>query len=211
MAARVDSRAASEGVAHLRRVDRRLEELIERVGPYGLGADRGPDHFGALAQSIIYQQLAGKVAAIIHGRFLGLFPKPPDARAVAALDEPTLRSVGLSGAKARALKDLSLAATDRRLPLPIDHAIDDDEVVAQLTRVKGIGPWTAHMFLMFHLGRPDVWPVGDFAIRLSAKRLYNLRGEPSRARLERLAAPWRPWRSVASWYLWRALDTPGRA
>lgn len=211
MRARVDAAAARDGVSHLRRVDPRLSELIDRVGPYGLVADRGPDHFGALAQAIVYQQLAGKVAAIIHGRFLGLFPRPPDARAVAAVEDATLRGVGLSGAKVRALKDLSLAATDRRLPLPIDAASADDDVVERLTCVTGIGPWTAHMFLIFHLGRPDVWPIGDFAIRTSAKRLYRLRGDPSRDRLERLALPWRPWRSVASWYLWRALDTPGRA
>ena len=207
----IDARAAREGVAHLTRVDPRLGALIERVGPYGLGADRGPDHFGALAQSIVYQQLAGKVAATIHARFLGLFPETPSAGAVAEMDATALRAVGLSAAKTRALKDLALATGDGRLALPIDETIADDDVVERLTAVTGIGPWTAHMFLMFHLGRPDVWPIGDFAIRLSAKRLYGLRGEPSRARLERLAAPWRPWRSVASWYLWRALDTPGRA
>lgn len=207
----VDPRAAREGVAHLRAVDPTLWALIDRVGPYRLEADRGPDHFAALCESIVYQQLNGKAAAVIHRRFVDRLGGPPDPTRVAAASDADLRGVGLSGAKTRALKDLALAATDGRLPLPVDPAAPDEAIAEQLVRVRGIGPWTADMFLLFHLGRADVWPVGDFAIRTAAKRLYGLRGDPTPARLHRLAAPWRPWRSVASWYLWRSLDTPGRA
>lgn len=207
----VDPRAAKEGVAHLRAVDPKLRELIDRVGPYRLEPDRGPDHFAALCESIVYQQLAGKVAAVIHRRFVESLSAPPSPKSVHRATEAELRAVGLSGAKTRALKDLALAATDGRLPLPIDHSTPDEQIAAQLVRVTGIGPWTAQMFLIFHLGRDDVWPIGDFAIRTAAKRLYGLRGDPKPARLQKLAAPWRPWRSVASWYLWRSLDKPGRA
>ena len=206
----MDARAAREGVAHLARVDPRLGALIERVGPYALGADRGPDHFGALAQSIVYQQLAGKVAATIHARFLALFAEPPSPRAVAAVDVGALRAVGLSGAKTRALKDLALATGDGRLALPIDESMGDDEVVERLTTVTGVGPWTAHMFLMFQLERPDVLATGDLGVRRAVERAYGLEDLPSAADLTAMAEAWRPYRSAACRVLWWSLDNePG--
>jgi 3-methyladenine DNA glycosylase/8-oxoguanine DNA glycosylase len=197
---------AREGVEHLRRVDPRMRALIDRVGPFGLEKRRHGDHFGSLSRAIVYQQLSGKAAGTIHGRYLALFPEAPTPRAVLDAEVERMRSAGLSGAKVAALRDLAAAALDGRLTLPIPSRLFDEEIVERLVTVRGIGPWTAQMFLMFHLGRPDVLPLGDLGFRTGAKRLYGLRGDPSPTRLERLAEPWRPWRSVAVWYLWRSLD-----
>ena len=197
---------AREGVEHLRRVDPRMRALIDRVGAFGMTKPRHDDHFGSLSRAIVYQQLSGKAAGTIHGRYLSLFPEAPTPRAVLDAEVERMRSAGLSGAKVAALRDLAAAATDGRLPLPVPTRLTDEEIVERLVTVRGIGPWTAQMFLMFHLGRPDVLPLGDRGFRTGAKRLYGLRGEPSPARLLRLAEPWRPWRSVAVWYLWRSLD-----
>ena len=197
---------AREGVEHLRRVDPRLRALIDRVGPFAMEKRRHGDHFGSLSRAIVYQQLSGKAAGTIHGRYLALFPEAPTPRAVLDAEVAHLRGAGLSGAKVAALRDLASAAVDGRVTLPIPHRLSDEEIVERLVTVRGIGPWTAQMFLMFHLRRPDVLPLGDLGFRTGAKRLYGLRGDPSPARLERLAEPWRPWRSVAVWYLWRSLD-----
>ena len=202
---------AREGVEHLRRADPVLAALIDRVGPFGLAAKRHRDHFGSLSRAIVYQQLSGKAAETIHGRYLALFPGTPTPRAVLDATPARLRAAGLSGAKAAALLDLASATLDGRLPLPVSARLSDEEIVERLVNVRGIGPWTAQMFLMFHLGRPDVLPVGDLGLRTGAKRLYRLRGDPSPARLLRLAEPWRPWRSVATWYLWRSLDPQAAA
>ena len=201
---------AREGVEHLRRADPVLARIIDRAGAYALVARRHRDHFGTLARAIVFQQLSGKAAEAIHRRFLALFPTPrPAPDEVLSVPDTALRGAGLSRAKVLAVRDLAAAAGDGRLPLPLPPRLSDEEIIARLTCVRGIGPWTAHMFLMFHLGRPDVLPVGDLGLVTAAKRAYGLRGKVKPARLERLAEPWRPWRSVATWYLWRSLDAPG--
>ena len=201
---------ARDGVAHLERVDPVLAAIIGRVGAYGLEPRRHRDHFGTLARAIVFQQLSGKAAETIHGRYLALFPtKRPAPEEVLSAPDAVLRGAGLSGAKVLAVRDLAAAAMDGRLPLPLSARLTDEEIVERLTCVRGIGPWTAHMFLMFHLGRPDVLPVGDLGLQSAVKRAYRVRGVPTPARIEKLAAPWRPWRSVATWYLWRSLETPG--
>jgi DNA-3-methyladenine glycosylase II len=198
--------AAREAVLHLRDADPVLRAIVDRVGACSLAKKRHDDHFGSLARAIVFQQLNGRAAETIHGRFLGLFPAAPTPEVVLALEASRLRAAGLSSAKAAAIRDLAEAALDGRLPLPLAPRLADDEIVERLTTVRGIGPWTAHMFLMFHLGRPDVFPVGDFGLRSAMKRAYRLRGEPAPARLERIALPWRPFRTYATWYLWRSLE-----
>jgi 3-methyladenine DNA glycosylase/8-oxoguanine DNA glycosylase len=198
--------AAVAAVRHLRAADPVLRAIVDRVGACSLAPPGHHDHFGSLARSVVFQQLNGRAAETIHGRFLALFPAAPAPRDVLALSPRRLRAAGLSSAKCAAIRDLASAATDGRLALPVPAGLADDEVVARLTTVRGIGPWTAHMFLMFHLARPDVFPVGDFGLRTAMKRAYRLRGEPSPARLERIALPWRPYRTYATWYLWRSLE-----
>ena len=200
------SRAARDGVDHLRRVDPVLAAVIARVGPFTLRPPRRRDDFAALARAIVFQQLAGASAETIHGRFAALFDGAPTPAAVLACDVARLRAAGLSGATAAAVVDLARATTDGRLAFPLPTRGPDEELVARVTSVRGIGPWTAHMFLMFHLGRPDVLPVGDLGLRNAVRRAYGKRRDPSPALLERIARPWRPWRSVATWYLWRSLD-----
>ena len=199
-------RAATDGVAHLTRVDPVLAAVVARVGPYTRAAPRRRDDFAALARAIVFQQLAGAAAETIHGRFVALFGGAPTPSAVLACDVARLRGAGLSGAKAAAVLDLARATTDGRLVFPLPSRLADDEVVARVSAVRGIGPWTAQMFLMFHLGRPDVLPVADLGLRNAVRRAYGKRRDPSATVLERLARPWRPWRSVATWYLWRSLD-----
>lgn len=201
-------RAASDGVAHLRRADEALAAIIDRAGPYRLELDTERGHFGSLAKAIVFQQLSGKAASTIHARYLALFPEIPSPTSLRALPQATLRGAGLSRAKVSALYDLADATGDGRLELPLVDDMPDEQVVESLTQVRGIGPWTAQMFLMFHLGRPDVLPTGDLGFRTAARRAYRLRGDPSPARLTKLAEPWRPWRSVAVWYLWRSLEVP---
>lgn len=189
--------------------DPRLGAVIERVGPCALLPRREGTHFGHLARNIIYQQLSGGAAATIHGRFTTLVggdPAAPDPQAVLALPDTALRACGLSAAKLRAVRDLAQHVVDGRLPL---HALDtmtDDEVIGALVPVRGIGPWTAQMFLMFRLGRPDVLPVLDLGVRKGAQRIYRTRALPDAERLTKLARNWRPWASVASWYCWRVLE-----
>ncbi len=197
---------ARDGVAHLRRSDPVLARIIDRVGPFGLVARRHADHFGSLARAIVFQQLSGKAAETIHARFLALFDGPPTPASLLGAGEARLRSAGLSRPKVAALVDLATATSDGRLALPLPRALRDEEVVERLTAVRGIGPWTAHMFLMFHLGRPDVLPVGDLGFRTAVRGAYGLRRDPPAETLVRLAEPWRPWRSVATWYLWRSLE-----
>jgi DNA-3-methyladenine glycosylase II len=184
--------------------------LIRRHGACGLADAQHTDPFTALTHAIISQQLSSKAAATIAGRFDALFGGRPTPRGIAAVSDAQLRVVGLSGQKVRYVRDLCARVDDGSLPLQRLDALADDQVIDALTQVKGIGRWTAEMFLMFRLHRPDVLPVGDLGIVKAVQRAYRLRKTPDAARLEQIGEPWRPYRSVACWYLWASLDNaPG--
>lgn len=192
----------------LMRRDPVLGAVIKTIGPCLMADRQRRDHLTALAGSIVSQQLSTKAAATIFGRFQALFtPNAPlSAQAVLALDDQTLRGVGLSGQKVRYLRDLCERIVDGRLVLDEIESLDDEAVIARLTEVKGFGRWTAEMFLMFRLHRPDVLPVGDLGIVNAVQRLYTLRAKPDAKKLLKLGEAWRPYRSVASWYLWQSLQ-----
>ena len=192
----------------LMRRDPVLGAAIKAIGPCLMADRQRRDHLTALAGSIVSQQLSTKAAATIFGRFQALFSPdaPLSAHAVLALDDQTLRGVGLSGQKVRYLRDLCERIVDGRLVLDEIESLDDEAVIARLTEVKGFGRWTAEMFLMFRLHRPDVLPVGDLGIVNAVQRLYKLRSKPDATKLLKLGEAWRPYRSVASWYLWQSLQ-----
>ncbi|HEY4218167.1 MAG TPA: DNA-3-methyladenine glycosylase [Gemmatimonadaceae bacterium] len=194
-------------IAHLKRSDPILAQVIEQVGPCRLQLRTEGTHFEALTRSIVYQQLSGKAAGTILSRFNALYPEnaPAPEQVLATADE-TLRSVGLSRQKIGYMRDLSSKVASGELPLDAVEAMDDDDLIAHLIQVKGIGRWTAQMFLMFRLGRLDVLPILDLGIQNAVKKAYRLRKRPTPARLEKIGAKWRPHASVASWYLWRSLD-----
>lgn len=197
-------------LAHLRASDPALAGLIDRVGPFALELQPAASLFEALLRSIVYQQLHAKAAASIHRKVLAELAKHGGTRpeAVVKLPDAALRGAGLSGNKLRAVRDLAAKCLEGTVPsLRVVARLGDDDLVARLTEVRGIGPWTVHMLLIFHLGRPDVMPTGDFAIRLGFQRLYRKRKEPKPAAILKHARHWSPYRSVASWYLWRSLDT----
>jgi 3-methyladenine DNA glycosylase/8-oxoguanine DNA glycosylase len=197
--------------AHLKRADPVLARIVRAVGRAPLRVNRTPA-FAALLESIVYQQITGKAAAAIHARLCRALgrrcPRPQD---VLAASDATLRAAGLSSVKVKYMRDLAERAS-AGLPLRALSRLEDEQVIEALVQVKGIGRWTAEMFLMFRLLRPDVLPVGDYGIRKAMQRAYRLRGLPKPAVMQRIAEPWRPYRSVACWYLWRTLDSPaGRA
>jgi DNA-3-methyladenine glycosylase II len=192
----------------LARRDAVIRRLVKVAGPCTLGSRRQRDHFGALVQAIVYQQLAGKAAEAIHTRFVGLFDgRRIDPEAVLAAGHARLRTVGLSEAKARSILDLATKVTDGTVPLRGISRYGDDEIVERLSSVRGIGRWTAEMFLMFQLGRLDVWPVDDFGVRKGYANAYELAELPKPKELMELGDRFRPYRSVAAWYCWRAVDT----
>jgi DNA-3-methyladenine glycosylase II len=190
------------------RVDPRLAALIKQVGPCGLADIPQAPPFMALAEAIASQQLSTKAADTIFGRFCGLFGPDgvPEPVRLLQFDDETIRGVGFSRAKVRFLRDLASRVVDRRLDLDTLHEREDLHVLEQLTAVKGIGPWTAEIFLMFRLRRPDVFPADDLGLVKAAQGLYRMRQRPSKKRLLRMAEAWRPYRSVAAWYLWRSLS-----
>ncbi len=192
-------------IDHLRRADPVLGGLIDRAGAYTI--QYHPPVFATLAKSIVSQQLSGRAAATIWARVQAhARPRQVTPAAIAAATDEQLRACGLSTQKVAALRDLTartLAGSVRFRALP---AMPDDEVIAHLTPVRGVGVWTAHMFLIFALRRPDVLPTGDLGVRNAIARAYQLPAAPAPAEMEALAAPWRPFRSVASWYLWRSLE-----
>ena len=192
--------------AHLRAVEPRFAPMIARHGVPTLTPTRDP--FASLGSAIIYQQLAGAAAKTIHGRVCALYPRKkfPRPAALLATPVPVLRSAGLSNAKALALLDLSAHFADRRLTTKALLTSDDAEVSKRLLPVRGIGPWSVDMFLMFFLARPDVLPVGDLGIRKGMQKHFGLRKLPEPKRMLELAAPWRPYRTIASWYMWRLLE-----
>ncbi len=165
------------------------------------------DHFAALVRSIMYQQLAGAAALAIHTRFLGLFKDGLSPAAVLALPEGTMRSVGVSGAKQAAITDLAHKVTDGTVPLHDADSIGDDGMVERLVQVRGIGRWTAEMFLMFQLRRPDIWPIDDYGVRKGWAVAHRLKEPLTPRALQAEGERFRPYRTVAAWYCWRAVDT----
>jgi DNA-3-methyladenine glycosylase II len=198
-----------EATRVLARSDPRLGRLIARVGPCRLTIETLQSPFEALAEAIVYQQLTGKVAATILGRVVDLFrPKKfPSPHDILSTPDERLRGAGLSRAKVAAFKDLARATLDGTVPrLAALKRMDEEEIVARLTAIRGIGRWTAEMLLIFRLGRPDVLPAGDYGIRKGFARTFETRALPTPQQVLRRGERWRPYRTVASWYLWRALE-----
>ncbi|HET9013575.1 MAG TPA: DNA-3-methyladenine glycosylase [Gemmatimonadaceae bacterium] len=194
-------------LAHLRRVDPVLGEIIARVGSPPPPPRRAGTHYDALVRAIVFQQLSGKAAATIHRRFRELYPdKRPRAPHVLATSDDALRSAGLSRQKIGYLRDLSARVVDRSLPLAHLGRLSDDAIIEHLIQVKGIGRWTVQMFLMFRLGRPDVLPELDLGIQNAVQRAYGLARRPSPKEVLRLGEKWRPHATTACWYLWRSLE-----
>jgi DNA-3-methyladenine glycosylase II len=192
---------------HLMRRDPRLAAAIKMIGPCGLADRQRTDHLTALISAIVSQQLSTRAAATIFARFVALFPAGAitSAADIERLTDAQLRGVGLSGQKVGYLRDLCARLADGRLDLDELEGLDDDLVIERLTSVKGFGRWTAEMFLMFRLHRPDVLPAGDLGIVNAVQRLYALRKRPDAKRILKIGEAWRPYRSVASWYLWQTL------
>jgi len=202
--------ATAAALKHLGAADPAMGALVAELGPLDEQARRRgrPDEpYGALLRAIVGQQLSTKAARTIYERLIALFgDRAPAPEELLAVDEDELRSVGLSRAKASYLRSLAQHVVDGELELDRLRDLEDEEVTAQLTAVKGLGRWTADMFLIFHLGRPDVLPVGDLGVRRGAQLAYGLDELPDAAELTALAEPWRPYRSLAALYLWRSLD-----
>src|SRR3954469_19738102 len=195
--------AAAREVA---RRDPALARVVDIVGPPKLRA-RNPDgHFGALVRAITFQQLAGKAASTIHGRFRALIDGPLTPEAVLALREEDMRAAGLSGAKTASIRDLAAKVLDGTVVVGNAGRLSDDEIVERLVMVRGIGRWTAEMYLLFELRRPDVWPVDDLGVRQGYGLIWQLPEAPSAKELVPLGDRFRPYRSMAAWYCWRAVD-----
>ena len=194
--------------------DPRLAALIARSRRYKIAPAVSIRPFDALAESIAYQQLSGKAAATIFGRVRALYPERKwlDPDQILATPDETFRAAGLSRAKTAALKDLAAKTIDGTVP--VGRALirmSDDEIIARLTTVRGIGRWTVEMLLLFDLGRPDVWPVNDYGVQKGFAKTFGKRKLPTPKQLEKHGERWRPYRSVAAWYFWRALDKPEEA
>ena len=190
----------------LLRRDPVLAALIRKHGACGLAAAQRADHFSALVRAITGQQLSTKAASTIYARLVALMPGGVTPEALASLTDEQMRSVGMSRQKTAYFRDLTAKILSGALPLDAIEALGDEEVIAALTQVKGIGRWSAEMFLIFRLHRPDVLPVDDLGIVTAVKNVYRLRKRPTADRIRRIGEPWRPYRSVACWYLWRSLD-----
>ena len=193
---------------HLSHADKRIEKLIDKFGPPNFNLMN--NYYESLIRSIVYQQLSGKAASIIYERFLDLFvfdiyPKPKDVLEVSI---ETLRSSGLSYQKVNYIRDLSEKWQDGTMNLTDIDSMTDEEISSELIKVKGIGQWTADMFLMFTLGRPDVFPFGDLGIQKGVMILTNMNRLPTQKEMERKTKKWQPYRTVAAWYLWKLVDGP---
>jgi DNA-3-methyladenine glycosylase II len=189
---------------HLRQSDPVLRAIIERVGPCRI--EYGPPEFHSLAEAIVYQQLNGKAAVTIFKRFAALAGDPVLPQGILKLTDAQMRSVGLSKQKSSYLKDMAQRASRGELDFARLPHMTDEEVIRHLTQVKGVGVWTAHMFLIFTLRRMNVLPTGDFGVQMAMKKHYRKRKLPQPAQMEKIARPWVPYRSIACWYLWRSLD-----
>ena len=196
----------------LMRRDPVMRALLVRIGPCRLANSQHADPFESLVQAIVWQQLSWKAASTIYHRFQAIFDggRCPAPQALADVPDAPLRAAGLSRPKIRYLKDLAAKVLDGTLPLQAFDTMDDEQVIETLTEVKGIGRWSAEMFLIFRLHRPDVLPVDDLAIQKAIQRAYGLRRLPPAKRILQFGERWRPYRSVASWYLWESLDKTPR-
>jgi len=199
-----------KAVRHLRAADPALAEVIASVGPFAMELKSSRSLFGALAEAIVYQQLSNKAAATIYGRVEALFPRAKDGftpRHILKASDDSLRGCGLSRAKVLAVRDLARRVHAGELPtLEECRLLTDDELVERLVTVRGIGRWSAEMFLMFRLGRPDVLPVDDYSLRKAYATAFRKRKLPSPEALAKAGEKWRPFRTVASWYLWQTLN-----
>jgi len=192
----------AKAIRHLKRVDPYLKEIIGRVGPCGLSPRE--DRFGALVGSIVSQQISGKAAAAIKERLGRLSGGVHEPNRLLALDDQALRGAGLSAVKIRYVRNVAEAVASGSVPIDrFDDSWSEEAIIESMTTIKGVGVWTAHMFLIFVLNRPDVLPIGDLAIRMGIRDRHGLAEPPKPADCHALAEPWRPYRSVASWYLWR--------
>ncbi len=189
---------------HLKKCDPVLREIIERVGPFRI--EYGPAEFSSLAEAIVYQQLNGRAALTIFNRFADLAGRPLTPEGILKLSDEQMRGVGLSKQKSSYLRDLASKTASGQLDFSQLHELPDDEVIKRLTGVKGIGVWTAHMFLIFSLRRPNVLPTGDYGVQMALKKHYRKRKLPKPRDMEKIAKAWEPYRSVACWYMWRSLD-----
>lgn len=200
----------TDHIEHLSRVDKKLAKVIAKVGPFTLKPKRGDETFPALVRSIVYQQLTGKAASTIHARLKALLPTGtgnPRPEDILALPTEALRGAGLSGAKARYLQDLSRKTIEGLVPSRAQlRRLTDDEIILRLTEVEGIGQWSVEMFLMFTLGRLDVLPATDLGIRKGFAKTYKLVELPKPREIMEYGERWRPFRTVASWYMWRCLE-----
>lgn len=197
----------SKAIRHLRAVDPVLANVIDTVGKCLLVPRTEGTHFDYVVRSIVYQQLSGKAAATIHGRFMDLLDKKcPGPAQVLKIAESDLRKAGLSGQKAKYIRSVAEQTESGQLAIEKLHELSDEEIVSSLTQIKGVGVWTAQMFLIFRLGRPDVLPVGDLGIQKGVQRAYGLRKLPKPERVQKIGKKWTPYRTVGSWYMWRLLD-----
>jgi len=197
-----------KAIVHLKKSDPALSRVIERVGPYRIQF-REPD-FQTLTRSIVYQQLSGKVASVIFGRLVECVPGGAlTPRAILKLTPERMRAAGLSGQKTAYIRDLAARTKSGEVNFAEFAVLSDEDVIERLTRVKGIGVWTAQMFLMFALRRTNVLPAGDLGVRSAVRKIYQLEALPHPREVEKLAERWHPYCSVAAWYLWRSLDNAG--
>ena len=199
-----------KAVGHLKAADPALADVIASIGPYAMELKSSRSLFGALAEAIVYQQLSNKAAATISGRVEALFPRAKDGftpRHILKASAESLRGCGLSRAKVLAVQDLARRVQDGELPtLDEAQALEDAALIERLITVRGIGRWSAEMFLMFRLGRPDVLPLDDYSLRKAYAMAFGKRKLPTPEALARHGERWRPYRTVASWYLWRTLE-----
>ena len=193
-----------KAILHLKQSDPVMRAIIERVGPFKM--QFGEPVFQSLAEAIVYQQLNGKAAATIYKRFATLAGDPLTPAGILKLKPEQMRSVGLSKQKTSYLFDMAERTHRGDLDFSRLPDLSDDDVIAHLTQVKGVGMWTAHMFLIFNLRRPNILPTGDYGVRMAMKKAYNKRKLPKPELMEKIAKPWEPYRSTASWYLWQSLD-----
>ncbi|HTZ98566.1 MAG TPA: DNA-3-methyladenine glycosylase [Terriglobales bacterium] len=194
-----------KAINHLKKSDPVMAAIIKRIGPCRI--EYGPPEFHSLAEAIVYQQLNGTAALTIFNRFAALAGNPLTPAGILKLTGEQMRSVGLSKQKSSYLRDMAERAASGQLDFSKLHELPDEEVIEHLTQVKGVGVWTAQMFLMFTLKRPNILPTGDFGVQMAIKKHYNKRKMPKPAIMERIAKPWEPYRSIACWYLWKSMDT----